>query len=152
MRINFRSYRIVLKCCDVGLDSLLHVPSSNQGSSQVDVTINEVWFQTNSMSVIFQCFLKLSSLLVDITKIWIGLSQERILLYSQSTKICRPASSEYNISVPVWLLSFITVGLCQFTYLSSRRHWKWMDESNSNTPVLLLSWCHSCMQCRSAFS
>lgn len=37
-------------------------------------------------------------------------------------------------------------------YLSSRRHWKWMDDSNKSTPVLSGSCLQSCMQCLSAAS
>lgn len=38
------------------------------------------------------------------------------------------------------------------TYLSSLRHWKWIEERSSSTPVLSGSWRHNCMQWRSAAS
>jgi len=38
------------------------------------------------------------------------------------------------------------------SYLSSLRHWKWMDDSNKSTPVLSGSCLQSCMQCLSAAS
>lgn len=37
-------------------------------------------------------------------------------------------------------------------HLSSLRHWKWMEDRSSSTPVLSGSCLHSCMQCRSAAS
>lgn len=37
-------------------------------------------------------------------------------------------------------------------HLSSLRHWKWMEDRSSNTPVLSGSCLHSCMQWRSAAS
>jgi len=38
------------------------------------------------------------------------------------------------------------------TYLSSLRHWKWIELSSSRTPVLSGSCRHNCMQCCSALS
>lgn len=60
--------------------------------------------------------------------------------------------------VCVKLLSPICISLTpakhqrEEAYLSSRRHWKWMDDSNKSTPVLSGSCLQSCMQCLSAAS
>ena len=48
----FDAYGIVLQGCDVRLNSLLQIASGNQCSSQVDVPVDEIWFEAHSMAVI----------------------------------------------------------------------------------------------------
>jgi hypothetical protein len=85
----FGTYRIILECCHISLNCLLHLASGNKGSCQIDVAINEVWFQTNSVSVVFQCLLQLAPLLEDIAEVAVRLGEERVLFNSQCAEVGR---------------------------------------------------------------
>ena len=82
----YLTHRIVLKAGNISLNSPLHISSGHKSSCQVDVTINEVRLQSDSMSerefegsdgkisifispVIIKGLLQLAFLLVNIAKV-----------------------------------------------------------------------------------
>lgn len=69
LEIKLCTYRIVLQCGDVRLDSLLHVPGRHQRRSEVDVSVDEVWLEPHGVSVVIQRLLQLTSLLEHIAQV-----------------------------------------------------------------------------------
>lgn len=63
------THRIILKRCDVSLNRLLHIASSNKCGCQVDVAVDEVGLQANSMPIVLQRLLKLTTFLVNIAQV-----------------------------------------------------------------------------------
>ena len=51
------TYRIVSKCSEISINSLGQLPSSYQCRGKIDVAINKLWFESDSMVVVVQCLL-----------------------------------------------------------------------------------------------
>lgn len=144
-KLTNKTYWIVLECGNVSLDCLFHVPSCHKGCCQIYVAVNKVGFQPDGVPVVFKRLLKLSTFLKHISQVAVGLGQKWILFDGQSTEVGRSGDTTPKIRT--------RDQECQGSiYLSSLRHWKWIEERRSRTPVLLVSCLQSCMQCRSAFS
>lgn len=88
------THRIVLKSRHIGLNCSLHVPRGHQSCCQVNVSIDEVRFETKGMTVVLDSLLQLSSFLEDIAQVGIRLSQHWVLLNGQSAEVGRPARQE----------------------------------------------------------
>ena len=80
-------YWIILKWGDISLDSSLHVTGSHQGSSKVDVSINEVGLQSDRVSIVVQRLLQLTTLLEHIAQVGVRLGQHGVLLDGQGGEV-----------------------------------------------------------------
>lgn len=63
------TYRVVLKGRHVCLYCSFHISCSYQRSSQINISINEIWFEAQCMSVVLDSFLQLSTFLVHVAQI-----------------------------------------------------------------------------------
>ena len=77
----------------------MELTSSHLGCSEVDVAVNKLWLQADSVFVVVQGLLELTPLLVDISEIGVGLGKDWVLLDGQGTELGRfvePATLEVN--------------------------------------------------------
>ncbi len=90
------THRIVLESGHVCLNCSLHVSCCHQSCCQVDVSIDEVWFETERMAVMLDGLLKLTPFLVNIAQVRVGFSQHGVLFDGQSAKVGRPEELKFR--------------------------------------------------------
>lgn len=59
--VRHTTHRVVSEGSHVGVHSLMQLSCSNQCSCQVDIAINKLWLQSDSMVIIIQGLLQLTS-------------------------------------------------------------------------------------------
>lgn len=89
------TYRIILQSRHISLHCSLHVTCSHQSCCQIDVSVNKVWFQSESMAIMFNGLLQLPALLVDVPQVRVGLSQHWVLFDGQSAEVSRPVGLKW---------------------------------------------------------
>lgn len=63
------THRVVLKGRHVRLHCSFHISCSYQRSSQINVSINEIWFEAQRVPVVLDGFLQLPTFLVHVAQI-----------------------------------------------------------------------------------
>lgn len=106
----------------------MELTSSHLGCSEVDVAVNKLWLQADSVFVVVQGLLELTPLLVDISEIGVGLGKDWVLLDGQGTELGRSGErasrTQYSVqnATPLPLLHHHPVATTSITTTTTHYH------------------------------
>ena len=90
------THRVIAQSSHVSLHCCFEISGLNESCRKVDVAIDKVGLQCNSITVVFKCFGEKSALFEDVSKIRVSFGKQRISLDRQRAEVRRSSKQTSN--------------------------------------------------------